>query len=132
MSKDLRFPRKTMQMNYSTRRHSCIGCYICGLDSLRPVVVGNRWFSQCLLMFACSGHNGVTNEEKKTPKRLYQYQHRDICQHLALISCRQSRKELTSPGGRNSAFFGPTLSLERDLTVRRAPAVWQQWAKESS
>ncbi|XP_021322966.1 3',5'-cyclic-AMP phosphodiesterase 4C isoform X10 [Danio rerio] len=25
MSKDLRFPRKAMQMNYSTRRHSCIG-----------------------------------------------------------------------------------------------------------
>ncbi|XP_039533582.1 cAMP-specific 3',5'-cyclic phosphodiesterase 4C isoform X6 [Pimephales promelas] len=25
MNKDLRLPRKTMQMNYSTRRHSCIG-----------------------------------------------------------------------------------------------------------
>ncbi|XP_055058167.2 3',5'-cyclic-AMP phosphodiesterase 4C isoform X4 [Misgurnus anguillicaudatus] len=25
MSKDLRFPRKTMQVSYSTRRHSCIG-----------------------------------------------------------------------------------------------------------
>ncbi len=46
-------------------------------------------------------------------------------QHFGLISCRPSREGLTPQGGRNCAFFGPTLFLEHDLTVRRAPAVWQ-------
>jgi len=49
-------------------------CYICGLDSLRPVEVENRWLSHCLLMFACG-----SQAESRWADTSQPYTHSNLC-----------------------------------------------------